>query len=90
MAAFTILHKELAECDRLYLGLLEFSRNTEVRELNWKADIGRMDLLDTDLGRTEFMRDDFVVYIYSMASLNNAVTPRFLRHLNLMSIANFD
>lgn len=25
-----------------------------------------------------------------MASLNNAITPRFLRHINLLSVANFD
>ena len=37
-----------------------------------------------------FKRIIDVVYIYSMASLNNAITPRFLRHLNLLSVANFD
>ena len=37
-----------------------------------------------------FKRIVDVVYIYSMASQNNAITPRFLRHLNLISIANFD
>ena len=25
-----------------------------------------------------------------MASLNNSISPRFLRHVNLLSIANFD
>lgn len=31
-----------------------------------------------------------VTFIFSMAALNNDITPRFLRHANILSVANFD
>lgn len=31
-----------------------------------------------------------VMYLYSMAALNNDITPRLLRHTTILSIANFD
>lgn len=31
-----------------------------------------------------------VTYIYSMTARNIEVTPRFMRHVNLLSITNFD
>ena len=29
-------------------------------------------------------------FIYSMAAINNDITPRFLRHVSLLSVTNFD
>lgn len=37
-----------------------------------------------------FKRIIDVNYVYSMAALNNDVSPRFLRHSQLLSVANFD
>lgn len=31
-----------------------------------------------------------VSYLFSMAALNNDITPRFLRHTNILSVASFD
>ena len=31
-----------------------------------------------------------LAFLYSMAAINNDITPRFLRHLNVISVTNFD
>lgn len=31
-----------------------------------------------------------LIFIYSMAATNNDITPRLLRHINLISVTNFD
>jgi dynein heavy chain len=31
-----------------------------------------------------------LVFVYSMAATNNDITPRLLRHINLISVTNFD